>query len=69
MLRHGDVVLSGEPIVDQGVEERETLNVIFAASATTTTACFDPAEQVWCAESEKGAKVGEIGRASCRERV
>jgi len=58
-IRHGDVVFSGEPIVDQGVKERETLNVLFAASATMTTACFDPAVQVWCAESAKGAKVGE----------
>jgi len=58
-IRHGDVVLSGEPIVDQEVKERETRNVIFAASAGATTACFDPAVQIWCADSEKGAKAGE----------
>jgi len=58
-IRHGDVVLSGEPIVDQGGKERETLNVIFAANARATTACFDPAVQVWCADSAKGAKAGE----------
>ena len=50
---------SGEPIVDKGVKERETLNVIFGASARATTACFDPAVQIWCADSEKGAKAGE----------
>ena len=52
-------MLSREPIVAQGVKERETLTVIFAAGATATTACFDPAVQVWCAESAKGAKAGE----------
>ena len=58
-IRHGDVVLPGEPIVDQGVKERETLNVIFAARAGATTACFDPAVQVWCANLDEGAKAGE----------
>ena len=58
-IGHGDVVVSGEPLVHQGVKERETLHVIFAASAGATTASFDPAVQVWCADSEKGAKVGE----------
>jgi len=33
--------------------------VIFGASARATTACFDPAVQIWCADSEKGAKAGE----------
>ena len=33
--------------------------MIFAASAGATTACFDPAVQIWCADSEKGAKAGE----------
>jgi len=55
-VRHGDVVLSGEPILDQGVKERETLNVIFAAGARATTACFDPAVQVWCTDSDEGTK-------------
>ena len=55
-VRHGDVVLSGETLVDEGVKKRETLNVIFAARAGATTACFDPAVQVWCADSDEGAK-------------
>jgi len=58
-IRHSDVLLSGEPTVDQGVKKRETLNVIFAASARATTAYFDPAVQIWCADSEKGARAGE----------
>ena len=28
-------------------------------SAGATTACFDPAVQIWCADSEKGAREGE----------
>ena len=58
-IGHGDVVVSGEPLVHQGVKERETLNVIFAARAGATTACFDPAVQVWCANLDEGAKAGE----------
>ena len=29
------------------------------ASAGATMACFDPAVQIWCADSEKGARAGE----------